>query len=67
MDPDVTDAKSALRRIGEPTIIVYGNDDAIKAIREHGTVGNTYILQGHVYAAGRILELSSSTLVPKSK
>lgn len=67
MDPEVSDARGALRRIGKPNIIVFGNEDAIKAIKEHGTVGNTYTLEGQVYAADRIFQLTSSTFVPKSK
>ncbi len=65
LDPKVKEAIEVLRRIGKPYVIVYGGDDAIAAIGEHGTVGNKYTLEGLVYAADRIFQLHSSTFMPK--
>jgi len=63
LSPRVQDRMGTLLRVGRRTIVVFGNDNAVAAIKPDEMVGKTYILEGQLYVTDGVLNLYHSEVV----
>jgi len=63
MSPRVVDKMGTLLRVGRSTIVVFGGDSAVAAIKPEEMVGTTYILEGQLYVADGILQIYHSEVL----